>query len=252
MSSSSSSVDAALGVINAVSAVAATSSADIDRILGGYAGRIVEVNNNLSDLDSQITQARSDISGGRSNPNDNPALEYEKQFVQKKVSALDLQYSDEMNAKLSDARILDRFQELDNLFSARVSTGVAATVEAKSQAEQDAINEKVKDLRIEDEEGAGAALARLKELIKSEGQRAIEAVGNLEQKKVDALLGDPKVDVTKLDRYKKKASKEEEEAAKAEAQLPPVSTGSAGQTEALQQDKALEKPGRNKTIDSVG
>jgi hypothetical protein len=245
-------VDAALGVINAVSAVAATSSADIDRILGGYAGRIVEINNNLSDIDSQITQARSDISGGRSNPNDNPALEYEKQFLQKNISALDLRYSDKNNADLSDKRIFDRFQELDTLFYSRVSTGVAVTVGAKSQAEQDAINERMKDLRIEDEEGAGAALAKLQELIKTEGQRAIEAVGNLEQQKVDALLGDPKVDVTKLDRYKKKASKEEEEAAAAEATLPPVSAGNTAQTEAVQQDKALDRRGRNNTIDSVG
>jgi hypothetical protein len=158
-----------------------------------------------------------------------------------------------MNADLSDDRILRRFEQLDDVFGARVSAGVAIKVETNAKAERDKINEQAKDLRIEDDEGAASALARLQELIKSEGQRAIDAVGNLEQKKVDALLGDPKVDATKLDRYKKKTTtKQEEEAAAAEAGLPPVSTVSPVQTEEVKQDKALERRNRNNTIDSVG
>ncbi len=249
LSNSSSSVDVALDVINTSSNAASVSSAAVDRIIGGYAGSIALVKTNLTNLGNQIAQAQPTAA----DPTDGAGDDERAQFVAKYLSTLELTYTDRMNADLSDDRILRRFEQLDDVFGARVSAGVAIKVETNAKAERDKINEQAKDLRIEDDEGAASALARLQELIKSEGQRAIDAVGNLEQKKVDALLGDPKVDATKLDRYKKKTTtKQEEEAAAAEAGLPPVSTVSPVQTEEVKQDKALERRNRNNTIDSVG
>ncbi len=202
-----------------------------------------------------MASARDNIANGRANPNDNPNLGFAENFIQNNISTLELDFTSDNGARRSGRSIEDRFKELDKLFLARVDTAISTSLATKTKATMDALDEQASDLRIEDESGAEAALARLRQLIKDEGQRALESVGNLEQQKVDALLGDPKVDVTKLDRYKEKKTDNTQSTPDGSTVQPPipVSTGgTAVRSEAEEQTKNLDRRARNNTIDSVG
>jgi hypothetical protein len=264
LSSSSASVDADLAAINATSNSLSSSSYVTDQVISGLAGAITTTTATLGDLTAQITTAKAQIGTGTTNPNNLTEIDPVSDEIRKKISALDINYNNETNAGLSDKRIQERLGELGALYRSQSDQVISAEQAARLQADIAAKNAAVADNRFEGEEEAGAALAALRQLIKEEGQRAVDAVGNIEAAKVQALLGDPKVDNSKLDRYK---DRNRERGAEPDQRLDPesapapigesarISAGDRGRSEAREQERALRNPPNGTVkaaIDKVG
>jgi hypothetical protein len=79
--------------------------------------KISSASNRVSSLSSQSSKGNNDVSSGVAIPNVNPNLEEPYRTIQEFTSALDIDYSSDVDIELSDIRLAYRALEINGLFT---------------------------------------------------------------------------------------------------------------------------------------
>jgi hypothetical protein len=153
LSSSSSSIDNLLNIVNTSistnqtsSLNLSTSSSSVDFELADLSLKIESASLRIISLSSQSSEAGDDIREGETIAGYVESLEEPQRLIRKFLSALELDYSDDLAAELSDKRIMNRLSELQGLM-----TGVSQATEVVSQiaqARENALADRDRSLRL--------------------------------------------------------------------------------------------------------
>ncbi len=165
---------------------------------------IASASSNIGFLTSSVTVASADIVAGNTVTHDDPTLDPVARYLQNHISAIDLNYNDSLNAELSDLRIANRLDELQGLDNAVDNSTATVKSVANTRVQEAKGTIDINKRRIESDDAADKASKSLRKSVIEDALKALEAVGRLNRKKVIELLDEPKVDNTKLDKFKDK------------------------------------------------